>query len=74
MPDGGGDGPAAMAGELAAAARAAGLPLRVLAIGDRMPGRPELVLVRPDNYVAWTGGSRPQDATEIIDKVRGASA
>jgi 2-polyprenyl-6-methoxyphenol hydroxylase-like FAD-dependent oxidoreductase len=75
MPDGsGGAGPVPMAGEIAAAARAAGLPLKVLAAGGGRPGGPELVLVRPDNYVAWTGGSRPQDATEIIDKVRGASA
>jgi 2-polyprenyl-6-methoxyphenol hydroxylase-like FAD-dependent oxidoreductase len=75
MPDGsGGAGPVPMAGEIAEAARAAGLPLKVLAVGGGRPDGPELVLVRPDNYVAWTGGRSPQDATGIIDKVRGASA
>jgi 2-polyprenyl-6-methoxyphenol hydroxylase-like FAD-dependent oxidoreductase len=74
VPDGrAGDDSLAMAGAITAAARAARVPLTVLRAGGK-PGGPELVLVRPDNYVAWTGGGRPQDATEIIEKVRGASA
>ncbi len=46
-------------------------------IVDRMqhgrvwPG-PALVLVRPDQYVAWTGDAAPGDPSALLDLVRGA--
>jgi hypothetical protein len=33
----------------------------------------KLVLVRPDGHVAWRGGTPPQDAFALIDRVRGAT-
>jgi hypothetical protein len=62
---------------LASAARAVGLPLRVLAIDE-----PHLValletrfvLVRPDQHVAWRGDEPPTDPARMVDVVRGARA
>ena len=62
---------------LATAARAVGLPLRVLAIDE-----PHLVallerrfvLVRPDQHVAWRGDEPPTDPARLVDVVRGARA
>jgi hypothetical protein len=31
-----------------------------------------LVLVRPDGHVAWRGNAEPDDATAIVDTIRGA--
>jgi hypothetical protein len=31
-----------------------------------------LVLVRPDQHVAWRGSAVPEDPTSLIDTVRGA--
>jgi 2-polyprenyl-6-methoxyphenol hydroxylase-like FAD-dependent oxidoreductase len=59
---------------IATAARASGVPLKVLALGDRGLHGPALVLVRPDNYVAWTGDREPDSAGDLVDKIRGASA
>lgn len=59
---------------ITAAARASGVPLKVLDLGDRALRGAALVLVRPDNYVAWTGDREPDSADDLIDKVRGASA
>ena len=56
------------------AARASGVPLKVLVLEDRALHGAALVLVRPDNYVAWTGGREPDSAGDLIDRVRGASA
>jgi hypothetical protein len=66
-----GPGPAG-GGPIEQAARARGVPLRVF---DR-PGRagPALVLVRPDQYVAWAGDRAPDDPLALIDQVRGAGA
>jgi 2-polyprenyl-6-methoxyphenol hydroxylase-like FAD-dependent oxidoreductase len=59
---------------LEAAARDRGFPLEVYA-----PGLPDLaemyeaklVLVRPDQHVAWRGDAVPEDAVALIDLVRG---
>ena len=32
----------------------------------------DLVLIRPDQYVAWRGNSVPEDPQRLIDLVRGA--
>jgi hypothetical protein len=32
----------------------------------------DLVLVRPDGYVAWRGNQPPGDAYALIDAIRGA--
>ena len=59
--------------EHAAAAR--GVPLKTMVVAD--PDIAELyetalVLVRPDGHVAWRGQAPPDDAVQIIDRVRGA--
>ena len=66
--------PGAPAGAITAAARASGVPLKVLDLDERASRGAALVLVRPDNYVAWTGAREPQDAAGLINRVRGASA
>jgi len=33
----------------------------------------DLVLLRPDQHVAWRGNSAPDDPLEFIDRTRGAS-
>jgi hypothetical protein len=50
------------------------MPLKVLHLEDRALRGAALVLVRPDNYVAWTGDRAPDHAGDLVDKVRGASA
>jgi 2-polyprenyl-6-methoxyphenol hydroxylase-like FAD-dependent oxidoreductase len=69
------DPTAPVAGIVAAAARR-GLPLAVLDVGS--PEAPEfyrhkLVLVRPDQHVAWRGDEEPADALNLVDLVRGAA-
>lgn len=59
--------------EVAAACR--GVPLTVLDLHQAK--RPHdykhgLVLVRPDQHVAWRGDRLPQDVGDLIDRVRGA--
>jgi hypothetical protein len=52
-----------------------GLPLEVLNLDEPMVRETyerSLVLVRPDGHVAWRGDAVPENALEIIDKVRGA--
>ena len=61
---------------LLAAARARGLPLREVAIADSEIAalyERALVLVRPDDHVAWRGDALPADPRALIDVVRGAS-
>ncbi len=62
------------AGAITSAARARGVPLKVLGLGDGAVRGAALVLVRPDNYVAWAGDREPACAGDLIDQVRGASA
>lgn len=60
---------------LAEAARARGVPLEVVDIRDDHARRLyeyDLVLVRPDQHVAWRGDGLPDQAAELIDLVRGA--
>jgi 2-polyprenyl-6-methoxyphenol hydroxylase-like FAD-dependent oxidoreductase len=62
---------------LEAAAADRGVPLTVLDVPDKealqLYGHP-LVLVRPDQHIAWRGTSVPGDPFSIIDRVRGAAA
>jgi 2-polyprenyl-6-methoxyphenol hydroxylase-like FAD-dependent oxidoreductase len=61
---------------LLGAAKARGVPMREVALPD-----PEvaalyeagLVLVRPDGHVAWRGNESPDDAADIVDRIRGAA-
>lgn len=67
---------AADADPLARAAAAQGVPLTVLdvAAADAAALYPEkLVLVRPDQHVAWRGNAPPGDAAALIARVRGAA-
>lgn len=57
------------------AARARGLPLTAVVLesreADELYGG-QLVLVRPDQHVAWRGDAEPDDPDALIDAVRGA--
>lgn len=58
-----------------AAAAERGVPLKLLDVRDanaRKIYERDLVLVRPDHYVAWRGDAVPADALAVIDQVRGA--
>ena len=63
-------------GAFTAAAEAAKLPFKVLDITppDEVAGlyRHPLVLVRPDQHVAWRGSASAANPAEIIERVRGA--
>jgi 2-polyprenyl-6-methoxyphenol hydroxylase-like FAD-dependent oxidoreductase len=66
--------PGAEWGGIARAARVRGVPLKALDLRDRDTGSgPALVLVRPDQYVAWAGNREPDDSLALIDTVRGNS-
>ncbi|PCJ70626.1 MAG: monooxygenase [Rhodobiaceae bacterium] len=58
------------------AAQRQGMPLEVLDIplGDQMPYDRELVLVRPDQRIAWRGDSVPADVGTLIEQVCGVFA
>jgi 2-polyprenyl-6-methoxyphenol hydroxylase-like FAD-dependent oxidoreductase len=62
-------------GSFTAAAEKLGLPLDVVVLREsearEIYERP-FVLVRPDGHVAWRGAVLPEDAVEILDRVRGA--
>jgi len=58
----------------AAAARARNIPLRIIRdtlAGGREAYEARLVLVRPDQYVVWTGDAPPADADTVMRKVVG---
>jgi 2-polyprenyl-6-methoxyphenol hydroxylase-like FAD-dependent oxidoreductase len=56
-----------------AAARARGVPLTVVRMdAPAEPTFSPLVLVRPDQHVAWHGAEVPANAMAVIDRVRGA--
>ncbi|HLH66984.1 MAG TPA: FAD-dependent monooxygenase [Solirubrobacteraceae bacterium] len=69
------DGLEADASRIAAAARDAGMPLRTLQLPGPARSRygSALVLVRPDQHVAWCGDGAPEDPRALVDLVRGAS-
>jgi 2-polyprenyl-6-methoxyphenol hydroxylase-like FAD-dependent oxidoreductase len=57
-----------------AAAKEIGMPLRVLTdtFGERRTAyKRRFILVRPDQYVAWTGDSPPANATGVLRRVVG---
>lgn len=57
------------------AARLRGVPLTILDIRDDNAHRiyeRDLVLIRPDQHVAWRGNTMPAGALALIDRVRGA--
>jgi 2-polyprenyl-6-methoxyphenol hydroxylase-like FAD-dependent oxidoreductase len=58
------------------ACRARGVPLSVLDLTEldlRAPYGADLLLVRPDQHIAWRGDRLPDDPMTVIDQVRGAS-
>jgi len=60
---------------LAEAATEAGVPVSVLDVdaeGADTLFPYKLLLARPDQHVAWRGDSVPDDATVLVDKLRGA--
>lgn len=72
----GSSGSAATSGanDLRNAAKACGLPMQYLPLHDphaRGLWERDLVLVRPDQHVAWRGNAAPADAQALMDQVRG---
>jgi 2-polyprenyl-6-methoxyphenol hydroxylase-like FAD-dependent oxidoreductase len=68
--------PTAHVGGIVAAAAQRGLPLTVLDVGSPDASqlyRHRLLLVRPDQHVAWRGNAEPADALGLVDLVRGAA-
>jgi 2-polyprenyl-6-methoxyphenol hydroxylase-like FAD-dependent oxidoreductase len=62
------------ADRIAAAARERGVPLTVLrdtCADGRAAYGCKLILVRPDQFIAWTGDAAPQDAAALIAKAAG---
>ncbi|WP_373283141.1 aromatic-ring hydroxylase C-terminal domain-containing protein [Nocardia vinacea] len=55
----------------------AAFPLDVVDIRDdhaRALYERDLVLIRPDQHVAWRGNAAPTDPLPIVDRIRGAHA
>jgi hypothetical protein len=66
--------PADSAG-LAEAAKKSGLPLDILDVADAATRElygADLVLIRPDQHIAWRGTESPSDASAIVARVIGA--
>jgi 2-polyprenyl-6-methoxyphenol hydroxylase-like FAD-dependent oxidoreductase len=62
---------------LLAAAKAQGVPMRAITLADPDVAtlyETSLVLVRPDGHVAWRGNESPADATDIVNRIRGAAS
>ena len=59
---------------LVRAARDRGVPLTVLDVADPARAGARLVLVRPDQHVAWRGDQPPADPVALVDHVCGAAA
>lgn len=60
---------------LESAAALRGLPLSIVEIRDELARRiyeRDLVLIRPDQHVAWRGDAVPEDSLAVVDRVRGA--
>ena len=63
------------AGPLVAVARAAGVPIREVAVREAVVlerYKQPLVLVRPDGHVAWRAAACPADPSAVVDRIRGA--
>ncbi|MEM1402267.1 MAG: FAD-dependent monooxygenase [Pseudomonadota bacterium] len=64
---------------LVEAARAVGMPLELLVVDDPLVAQlyeRKLVLIRPDQHVAWRGNTQPEtfeNSLAVIDRVRGAT-
>ncbi|HWB49120.1 MAG TPA: hypothetical protein VG651_08420 [Stellaceae bacterium] len=68
--------PTAPVGGIVGAAAQRGLPLAVLDVrpGEASPPyRHKLMLVRPDQHVAWRGDAEPADTLGLVDLLRGAA-
>jgi len=62
--------------KLEKAAAMVGLPLKVVNVKDKrvhLLYERDLVLIRPDQHVAWRGNSLPEDVESIVNKVRGVA-
>ncbi len=62
---------------IVAAAAARRLPMTVLDVPEpegRRLYEKQLVLVRPDQHVAWRGDTEPDDPSALIDRIRGADS
>ena len=60
---------------LTGAAQSRHVPLEVVDIRDEHARRlyeRDLVLIRPDQHVAWRGSTAPEQPAELIDQIRGA--
>jgi len=58
------------------AARQRGVPLEVVDVRDphaRGLYERDLVLIRPDQHVAWRGNAVPREPASIVDRIRGTS-
>ena len=56
------------------ASQSTGVPLKIIEDtfgGGREAYENSLVLVRPDQYVAWAGNGQPEDMTALFRKVTG---
>ena len=65
-----------MVDAFADAAKSLNMPLRILRdnqAGGREQYEAKLVLVRPDQYVVWTGDQAPADARAILARAVGRS-
>ncbi|MVO88519.1 2-polyprenyl-6-methoxyphenol hydroxylase [Streptomyces sp. p1417] len=63
--------------EAATAAHKRGIPLHVLPVDDahaRRTWQRDLVLIRPDQHVAWRGTAPPESWYEVLDQVSGHGA
>lgn len=57
------------------AAAECGVPLELVDVRDahaRDLYERDLVLIRPDQHVAWRGNTPPADPRHIVDRIRGA--
>jgi hypothetical protein len=55
---------------IGAAFASRGVPLATVEVTDGKPG-PSLLLVRPDQHVAWRGDAAPADPAALADLVSG---
>lgn len=70
------DAPEGSVESIAQAASAAGLPLKIVRDSfkdGREAYESKLILVRPDQYVAWCGEEAPQDIASLVARVTGRS-